>query len=90
MADNKEVGATAHIDRTRTGDSAVEDFKNSESHIEEVVIARLTEEDIYKLSEESMSMWSRAGFRICLIMFVQGCNQAGTFPLLIISISNTD
>jgi hypothetical protein len=77
MADSNEPVAVPTVGRTTTRDSGIEDFKNSESHIEEIVIARLTEEDIFRLSEESMSMWSWAGFRICLIMFVQGCNQAG-------------
>ncbi|KAJ5643964.1 uncharacterized protein N7484_006471 [Penicillium longicatenatum] len=49
----------------------------SEEYIEEVALARLTEEDLWKLSQESLSLWSWAGVRLGLIMFVQGCNQAG-------------
>ncbi|RAO71487.1 uncharacterized protein BHQ10_007499 [Talaromyces amestolkiae] len=47
------------------------------AHVEEIVLARLTEEDVWKISQEALNVWSWAGFRLCLIMFVQGCNQAG-------------
>lgn len=70
--DDKET--TVHdLDRTATND--VDDLKVSEAHVEEVAIARLTDDDLYKLSRESFTFRSRAGFRIMLIMFVQGCNQ---------------
>ncbi|GAM38447.1 hypothetical protein TCE0_033r09176 [Talaromyces pinophilus] len=47
------------------------------AHVEEVVLARLTEEDVWKISQDALDVWSWTGFRLCLIMFVQGCNQAG-------------
>ncbi|EEA21931.1 hypothetical protein TMatcc_008641 [Talaromyces marneffei ATCC 18224] len=47
------------------------------AHVEEVVLARLTEEDVWRISEDALDIWSWTGFRLCLIMFVQGCNQAG-------------
>jgi len=53
------------------------DFKNSESYIEEITIARLTDEDLFTLSRESLRFKSWTSFRIFLIMLVQGCNQAG-------------
>ncbi|BCS22188.1 putative MFS sugar transporter protein [Aspergillus puulaauensis] len=49
----------------------------SASHVEEAVLASLTEEDVWRLSQESLTMWSWTGVRLCLILFVQGCNQAG-------------
>lgn len=52
-------------------------LKHATEHTEEVVITRLTEEDVHKLSRESLTLKSRAGWRIFLILFVQGCNQAG-------------
>ncbi|KAJ5793663.1 Major facilitator superfamily domain general substrate transporter [Penicillium paradoxum] len=48
-----------------------------ESHVEEVALARLTEEDVWKLSRDSLTVWSWTGVRLGLIMFVHGCNQAG-------------
>lgn len=51
--------------------------KGGEEYIEEVVLARLTEEDLWKLSQESLTVWSWTGVRLGLIMFVHGCNQAG-------------
>lgn len=58
------------------GESNVEVLKaKSEEHIEEIALARLTEEDLWKLSQESLSVWSWTGFRLGLIMFVHGCNQ---------------
>lgn len=53
------------------------DYKDSEAHIEEIAIARLTEEDLFALSQESLRFKSWTTFRIALIMIVQGCNQAG-------------
>jgi MFS family permease len=47
------------------------------AHIEEVVLMRLTEEDVWKISQEALTFRSRTGLRLCLIMLVQGCNQAG-------------
>lgn len=61
------------LDHTATRDDL--DIKASDAHVEEVVLARLTEEDVYKLSKESFTFRSWAAWRICLIMFVQGCNQ---------------
>ncbi|KAJ5799508.1 uncharacterized protein N7518_001576 [Penicillium psychrosexuale] len=46
-------------------------------HIEEIVLARVTEEDLWKLSEDSLSLRSWTGVRLGLIMFIHGCNQAG-------------
>lgn len=45
--------------------------------VEEVVASRITDEDMMRQSKESLNMYSWTGFRICLIMFVMGCNQAG-------------
>lgn len=50
---------------------------DSEEYVEEVALARLTEEDLWTLSQESLSLWSWTGFRLFLIMLVQGFNQAG-------------
>ncbi|KAJ5132834.1 hypothetical protein N7448_006992 [Penicillium atrosanguineum] len=51
--------------------------KGGEEHIEEIALARLTEEDLWTLSQESLTVWSWTGVRLGLIMFVHGCNQAG-------------
>ncbi|KAJ5361033.1 hypothetical protein N7541_001877 [Penicillium brevicompactum] len=50
---------------------------NTQEHVEEVALARVTEEDLWKLSQESLNFWSWTGFRLGLIMFIHGCNQAG-------------
>ena len=45
---------------------------------EEVVVQRITEDDLLRMSKEAMpTFWTKTGLRLCLIMFVQGCNQAG-------------
>jgi hypothetical protein len=64
-------------DQLEPVESNLADYKNSEANIEEVTIARLTEEDLFALSQESLRFKSWTSFRIFLIMFVQGCNQAG-------------
>ncbi|CAG8886939.1 unnamed protein product [Penicillium egyptiacum] len=46
-------------------------------HVEEIALARVTEEDLWKLSENSLTLRSWTGVRLGLIMFIHGCNQAG-------------
>ncbi|KAF3906280.1 hypothetical protein ABW20_dc0102887 [Dactylellina cionopaga] len=53
------------------------DIKVYDAHVEEVVVAKFTEDDMYAMSQESLSIWSNTGWRIVGVMFVQGCNQAG-------------
>jgi MFS family permease len=64
------------INVTATNESEL-DVKKDEAHIEEVVLANLTEEDVFRISREALDLRSWAGFRLFLILFVQGCNQAG-------------
>ncbi|CEL07508.1 Putative Sugar transporter (Hexose transporter) [Aspergillus calidoustus] len=49
----------------------------SAAHVEEAVLASLTEEDLLKLSRESLDLKSWAGLRLLGILLVMGCNQAG-------------
>ncbi|KAH7309323.1 MFS sugar transporter-like protein [Rhexocercosporidium sp. MPI-PUGE-AT-0058] len=70
--DNENV-----LNRADTNNDYLADLKTSPDHIEEVVIARLTEEDVFALSQESLRFKSWTSFRLALIMFVMGCNQAG-------------
>ena len=77
MDESKKMGATETVPVTLTETHSVDAFKHDPDHIEEVVIARLTEEEIFRLSEEAFSWKSKAAWRIVGIMFVQGCNQAG-------------
>lgn len=69
------------VERTNTNFTDVELDEKANIHvqIEEVVLSRLTEEDVLRLSEEALEFKSFTGFRICLIMFIYGCNQAGEF-----------
>lgn len=53
------------------------DFKNAEAHVEEVAIARITDEELFNLSAESLRWKSWTGFRIFLVMLVQGSCMAG-------------
>jgi hypothetical protein len=59
------------------GSSEVDEKRKVDVHDEEIAVARLTEEDLYRLSQESLSFKGKAAFRITLIMIVMGCNQAG-------------
>ncbi|KAL3455305.1 general substrate transporter [Aspergillus heterothallicus] len=54
-----------------------EELPKSAYHVEETVLASLTEDDLMKLSRESLNIYSWAGLRLCGILFVMGCNQAG-------------
>ncbi|KAJ5827119.1 Major facilitator superfamily domain general substrate transporter [Penicillium robsamsonii] len=61
---------TAHLEATMGKSGDLE-------YVEEVALARVTEEDLWKLSQDSLSLRSWTGFRLFLIMFIHGCNQAG-------------
>ncbi|KAF2013955.1 putative MFS sugar transporter protein [Aaosphaeria arxii CBS 175.79] len=54
------------------------DFKTGVVATEEIVVQRITDDDLIKMSKEAFpNFWCQTGWRICLLMFVQGCNQAG-------------
>lgn len=56
----------------------VTDEKAGALTTEEVVVQRITDEDLLRISKEAMPrFWTATGYRICLIIFLQGCNQAG-------------
>ncbi|ORY59292.1 sugar transporter [Pseudomassariella vexata] len=57
--------------------AAVETAEKLGTTVDEVVAARLSEEDMMRISAESLNISSWTGLRICGIMFVMGCNQAG-------------
>jgi len=69
--------ATTALERVETTQDNFVDLKASGDHIEEVRIARLTEEDFFTLSAESLQWKSMAMLRLCLVMFIMGCGQAG-------------
>lgn len=56
----------------------VTDEKAAALEVEEIVVQRITDDDLIRMSREAMPrFWTATGFRLCLIIFVQGCNQAG-------------
>jgi hypothetical protein len=65
------------MDPVHSNTDNLTDIKNSEAHVEEVTIARLTDEAIFELSAESLTWKSWTGFRIFLVMIVQGSIMAG-------------
>jgi hypothetical protein len=69
------------VERTNTNitETEIDEKANINADIEEVVLNRLTEEDVNRISQESLKFNSWTGVRICLIMFVMGCNQAGEY-----------
>jgi hypothetical protein len=72
-----EKASNQRLETVDTNQDNLADFKVSEAHIEEITIARLTEEDLFALSTESLRFKSWTTFRLALIMLVHGCNQAG-------------
>ncbi|ETS76653.1 hypothetical protein PFICI_12040 [Pestalotiopsis fici W106-1] len=60
----------AHVDAAETADKLG-------TTVDEVIATRITEEDMMRHSAEALTFRSRTGLRICAIMFVMGCNQAG-------------
>ena len=71
MAPNETVA------RANSALSEMDEKVKLDVHNEEVAMAKLTEEDLYNLSRESLTFSGRPALRICLIMLVMGCNQAG-------------
>lgn len=67
----------AALEAVDTNNDNLADLKYSELHVEEVAIARLTDEQVFQLSQESLRFKSWTSFRISLYMVVQGFNQAG-------------
>ncbi|KAJ6263319.1 Lactose permease [Drechslerella dactyloides] len=65
------------LGRQVTRDDASDIKKTEDVHVEEVAVARLTEEDMFSLSQENLNLRSQTGWRIAGVMFVQGCNMAG-------------
>ncbi|KAB5515539.1 general substrate transporter [Coniochaeta sp. 2T2.1] len=45
--------------------------------VEEVAVSRLTEEDLMRISSQALTVKSKTGLRIFLIILVMGLNQAG-------------
>ncbi|KAI1860122.1 hypothetical protein JX265_010046 [Neoarthrinium moseri] len=70
MADRPFKTGVTHVD-------AVETAEKLGTTVDEVVATRITEEDVMKQSATDLIFRSRAGLRLCGIMFVMGCNQAG-------------
>lgn len=57
--------------------SEVDGKKKVDVHQEEIAVAKLTEDDLFRISKEALSFKGKTAFRISLIMIVMGCNQAG-------------
>lgn len=56
----------------------VTDEKAAAYGTEEIIVQRITDDDLLRMSKAAMpKFWTKTGFRICLIIFLQGCNQAG-------------
>ncbi|OJJ44279.1 hypothetical protein ASPZODRAFT_72091 [Penicilliopsis zonata CBS 506.65] len=58
-------------------DSEIPDPKHDPEHVEEAVLARLTDDDLWRMSQEALTLNSWTGVRLMLVMFVQCCNMAG-------------
>ncbi|KAJ8109089.1 hypothetical protein OPT61_g7712 [Boeremia exigua] len=65
-------------DNVRSFHHDVTDEKAGALEVEQIVVQRITDDDLLRMSKEAMpKFWTATGLRICLILFVQGCNQAG-------------
>ena len=73
------MNPTNDVARAHSTSSEIDEKHKVDVHDEEIAVARLTEEDLYRLSQDSLSFKGKVAFRITLIMIVMGCNQAGNF-----------
>jgi hypothetical protein len=67
-------------DRVTIGPSRQDDTTEAQKlgvDVADVVANRISEEDLMKHSAESLTLKSRTGFRLLLVMLVMGANQAG-------------
>ncbi|KAI4599998.1 hypothetical protein KJ359_001099 [Pestalotiopsis sp. 9143b] len=70
MAERDHKTGVSHVDAAETAEKLG-------TTVDEVIATRITEEDMLRHSAEALTFRSRTGLRICAIMFVMGCNQAG-------------
>jgi MFS family permease len=70
MTTREHKTGVTHVDAVETADKLG-------TTVEEVIATRITEEDMQRHSAAALVFRSRTGLRICGIMFVMGCNQAG-------------
>lgn len=71
------MATTDAVARAGSTISEVDEKKKVDVHQEEVAVAKLTEDDLFRISKEALSFKGKTAFRISLIMIVMGCNQAG-------------
>lgn len=77
-AKSAHPAAMAPQENVRSFHHDVTDEKAGALQTEEIVVQRITDEDLLRISRDAMPrFWTKTGFRICLIIFLQGCNQAG-------------
>jgi hypothetical protein len=71
------MNPTNDVSRANSTSSEMDEKHKVDVHDEEIAVARLTEEDLYRLPQDSLSFKGKAAFGITLIMIVMGRNQAG-------------
>lgn len=74
--------AVSRVDSTtrNAGDVHYQDVREAEKlgvEVDEVVVTRISEEDMLKISRDCLDFHSTTGFRIVLITLVMGFNMAG-------------
>lgn len=74
--------AVTRIDSTSKVDADLhkQDVREAEKlgvEVDEVVVTRISDEDMMRISRECLDMHSRTGFRIVLITLVMGFNMSG-------------
>lgn len=71
------MATTDTVARAGSTVSEVDEKKKVDVHQEEVAVAKLTEDDLFRISKEALSFKGKTAFKITLIMLTMGCNQAG-------------
>lgn len=74
--------AVTRVDSTVKADADLHDQDVREAEklgveVDEVVVTRISDEDLMRISRECLDMHSRTGFRIVLITLVMGFNMSG-------------
>lgn len=76
------MSSTTRIDSATKSEPNIrhDDIREAEKlgvDVEEVVVTRVSEEDLMQISRDCLEFRSRTGFRLTLIVLVMGFNMAG-------------
>lgn len=77
MSSNTRIGSGTSKSEPAVQHNVFREAEKLGVDVEEVVITRVSEEDMMKISRDCLDVHSKAGFRLSLVVLVIGFNMAG-------------